>query len=82
MLKTVSERVRTVGVELSVTEEAREELSKRGYDPVYGARPLRRTVQSEVEDKVAEALLSGVLAAGDTAEAAVEDGKILIRKAA
>ncbi|WP_395640507.1 ATP-dependent Clp protease ATP-binding subunit [Pseudolysinimonas sp.] len=51
---------------LAVTPEARSWLAERGYDPIYGARPLRRLMQHEIDDKLARALLSGDIRDGDT----------------
>jgi ATP-dependent Clp protease ATP-binding subunit ClpB len=51
---------------LAVTPDARSWLAERGYDPVFGARPLRRLIQSEVQNKLATALLSGGVHDGDT----------------
>ena len=82
MLSAVRQRMEGLGLSLEVQPEAVDKLAETGFDPVYGARPLRRTVQSTVEDAVAEAMLSGELKEGDTALAAVEDGKVVIRKAA
>ena len=56
------------------------ELAREGFDPKYGARPLRRAIQSRVEDAVAEKLLDGTLKAGDTAKLTVEDEKLLVTK--
>ena len=56
------------------------ELAKEGFDPKYGARPLRRAIQSKVEDAVAEKLLDGTLKEGDTAKLAVEDEKLVVTK--
>jgi len=53
-------------LELAVTPDARTWLAERGYDPVYGARPLRRLMQREIDDKLARALLSGEIRDGDT----------------
>lgn len=53
-------------LELAVTPDARRWLSERGYDPVYGARPLRRLMQQEIDDKLAMALLGGSVRDGDT----------------
>jgi ATP-dependent Clp protease ATP-binding subunit ClpB len=51
---------------LAVTPDARSWLAERGYDPVYGARPLRRLIQTEVQNRLASALLSGSIHDGDT----------------
>ena len=51
-------------------------LASQGYDPEMGARPLRRTLQTEVEDKLAELLLKGELVAGKTLKIGVKAGKL------
>ncbi|HWU59620.1 MAG TPA: AAA family ATPase [Microbacteriaceae bacterium] len=53
-------------LELGVTPDARAWLSERGYDPIYGARPLRRLMQHEIDDRLATALLDGTIRDGDT----------------
>ncbi|CAO1654084.1 AAA family ATPase [Salinibacterium sp. NSLL150] len=53
-------------LQLAVTPDARTWLSERGYDPIYGARPLRRLMQREIDDKLAKALLAGEIRDGDT----------------
>jgi len=80
MLRTVSARMEAMGVHLDASEEAVAELAREGFDPKYGARPLRRAIQSRVEDAVAEKLLDGTLKAGDTAKLTVEDEKLLVTK--
>ncbi len=65
MLSEVDQRVREKGVELDVTEPAREWLGEKGYDPVFGARPLRRVIQERLEDSLSEALLRGDFEPGD-----------------
>ena len=81
MLEIVSKRLDVIGITLSVTNEALEKLAEDGFDPIYGARPLRRTIQSTIEDGAAERLLDGSLKTGDKAEAAVENDKIVLKKA-
>jgi ATP-dependent Clp protease ATP-binding subunit ClpB len=51
---------------LAVTPDARTWLAERGYDPIYGARPLRRLMQHEIDDRLARALLAGEIRDGDT----------------
>ena len=80
MLDTVSTRMEAMGLHLSASDEAVEELVREGYDPKYGARPLRRCIQSKVEDAVAERMLDGTLKEGDTAALTVEDSKLLVTK--
>ena len=53
-------------LELAVTPSARAWLAERGYDPIYGARPLRRLMQHEIDDRLATALLGGIIRDGDT----------------
>ena len=80
MLKTVAKRMESMGIHLDASEDAVRELARVGFDPKYGARPLRRAIQSNVEDAVAEKMLDGTLNAGDTAKLAVEDNKLVIIK--
>jgi ATP-dependent Clp protease ATP-binding subunit ClpC len=65
-----------VGLELS--QAAKEYLGEKGFDPVLGARPLRRLIQNVVEDQLSEEILSGNLGAGDVAFIDVEEGEIKI----
>jgi ATP-dependent Clp protease ATP-binding subunit ClpB len=60
-------------LELAVTPDARSWLAERGYDPIYGARPLRRLMQREIDDRLAKALLGGEIRDGDTALVGVAD---------
>ena len=80
MLKTVADRMETMGIHLDAGDEAVAELAKEGFDPKYAARPLRRAIQSKVEDAVAEKMLDGTLRAGDTARLTVEDNKLCVTK--
>ena len=81
MLKDLVARVEQVGVHVSVSDAAVAYLAEDGYSPEYGARPLRRKIQSEVEDKIAEAMLDGIISEGDTALVDVEDDKLVIKAA-
>ena len=67
MLGAIDKRVQAqLQMHIDVTEAAREHLMEKGYDEKYGARPLRRAIQSMVEDKLAEAMLEGTIGKGDT----------------
>ena len=66
MLKEVDSRIKEKQVDLDVTEAARDWLGEKGYDPVFGARPLRRVIQERLEDSLSEALLRGDFQPGDT----------------
>ena len=82
MLEIVVSRVKGLGITLEVTDEALSKLSEMGFDPVYGARPLRRTIQSQIEDSIAEHLLDGSLKENDTAVVTMSDDNICVRKEA
>jgi ATP-dependent Clp protease ATP-binding subunit ClpB len=62
----LSRRLQDRRLELAVTPDARAWLAERGFDPIYGARPLRRLMQHEIDDKLATALLGGEIRDGDT----------------
>ena len=68
MLKEVDKQVMLKGIHLLVTLAARDWLGEKGYDPVFGARPLRRVIQEHMEDSLSEALLRGEFEPGDTIE--------------
>ena len=76
MLKEVSSRLLEKGLVLQVTDSAREYLGDKGYDPFYGARPLRRVIQEKVEDQLSDELLAGKFKAGDIVEIDVVDDEI------
>ena len=61
---------------------ARQHLADAGYDPVYGARPLKRVIQREVQDPLALSLLRGEFAEGDTVRVDAHDGQVVFEKAA
>ncbi len=72
-------RLRERRLTLAVTPDARSWLAERGYDPVYGARPLRRMIQSEVQDRLAMAILAGGVRDGDLVKVDVaSDGESLV----
>ncbi|GAC1350966.1 MAG: ATP-dependent Clp protease ATP-binding subunit [Ktedonobacteraceae bacterium] len=75
MVGQTQKRMQEQEITLQVTDTARCLLVKHGYDPFYGARPLRRTIQSMLEDMLAESILSGLISPGETVVVdAVEDG--------
>ena len=79
MINMVQKELEERNVTLEITDAAREYLGEKGFDPVLGARPLRRVIQNEVEDTLSDELLSGRLNDGDVAIVDVEDDKIVIR---
>jgi ATP-dependent Clp protease ATP-binding subunit ClpB len=74
-------RVRERGVEIELTDEARTLLGNLGYDPTYGARPLRRVIQKQLVDKLALALLEGRFQAGDHVLVDAAEGELTFSKA-
>ena len=78
MLGEVASNLIEKGVDMEVTQEAKDWLSEKGFDPKFGARPLRRVIQDNVEDKLSDAVLGGALGPGDTAVIDVADGDILV----
>jgi ATP-dependent Clp protease ATP-binding subunit ClpB len=74
-------RVRERGLEIELTDMARELLGNLGFDPTYGARPLKRVIQKQLVDKLALRLLEGEFAEGDTVEVDASDGELTFRKA-
>jgi ATP-dependent Clp protease ATP-binding subunit ClpC len=73
MLREISMRLLEQGITLEVTERFKDRLVQEGYDPSYGARPLRRAIMRLLEDSLAEAMLSGQITDGDTAVVDVDD---------
>ena len=78
MLESTAVRMADQSIALQAEDEAVAALAEGGFDPQYGARPLRRAIQSLVEDAVAEKMLEGSLKAGDTAHVVLRDGKVAI----
>ena len=76
MLKSVIQRLSERGITLSVTPEAEAFLAETGFDPQYGARPLRRAIQQQVEDSLSEEVLSGRIQLGDSVEAVLSEGRL------
>ena len=78
LLKKVSQRIKSqMNVNLRFRESVKKKIVKDGSDPKYGARPLRRTIQNEIEDPLAEAILAGDIREGMDVAAGVKDGKII-----
>jgi len=79
MMGMVAKELEEKEIGLETTDAVREYLGEKGFDPVLGARPLRRLIQNEVEDALSDALLSGNINAGDIALVDMDDdGKILV----
>ena len=81
MLRDVGSRLKEKNISLEVTEAFKEKVVQEGYDPSYGARPLRRAIVRLLEDSLVEAILSGEIADGDKAIVDVDDdGQVKVRK--
>ncbi|HHI67835.1 MAG TPA: ATP-dependent Clp protease ATP-binding subunit, partial [Planctomycetes bacterium] len=80
-MRKVKERLAERGVDMVLTDEAVELLIERGHHMEYGARPLRRAIERNIEDPLAEEILKGTFKEGEVIEAYVEDGTIKFRKA-
>ena len=74
LVKGVERRLAEAGLSLKITDAALTLLAREGYDPVYGARPLRRSIQRELENPLARRILAGEFTAGDTVRIDVADG--------
>ncbi len=75
MLQEVFTRLQDKGINLNVTDAFKERLVEEGYNPSYGARPLRRAVMRLLEDSLAEEVLSGRIKNGDKALVDIDDNK-------
>ena len=75
---SLRDRLHGRGIDLAVTADALDLLAQRGYDPVYGARPLKRVLQRDLADPIATAILEGRFGDGDSVKVSVEDGGLVL----
>ena len=80
MVNVLAKRLEQNGIKIQITEEAKLLLAKKGYEPQYGARPLRRVIQTLVEDKLAEEMLDKHIGENDSVLIDVKDEEIVIKK--
>jgi len=80
LMKETRNRLKEHGMDIELTPEARAFIAREGYDPNFGARPLRRAIQRLVEDPLSELILSGAFKEGDRIVVTLEDGKISFTK--
>jgi ATP-dependent Clp protease ATP-binding subunit ClpB len=80
-LQYLAKRLVAMDMQLELTDAAITEIANAGFDPVYGARPLKRAIQSEIENPLAREILSGNFAAKDTVKVDVKAGKFVFSKA-
>ncbi len=79
MMKRVKGQLKAKALDIELTEDAKDWLSKKGYDPTLGARPLRRTIQREIEDALSEKLLYGEFSANQLIVADIEEDAVVFR---
>ena len=79
MLREVGKQLLEKGVSLEISQEAKELIAETGFDPNFGARPLRRQIQDTIEDKLSEEYLADKFGPGDTVHVEVQDNEIVIR---
>jgi len=80
MLSQVQGQLKEKDIKLEITDAAKDYLGEKGYDPAFGARPLRRVIEREVEDQLSDALLNGKFRTGETIKIDYQDGKIVLEK--
>ena len=80
MIENLNRRLAAKGVAVSLSPSAKKYLISKGYDPKYGARPLRRTVQDELETAIAEQMIEKKIKRGDILRANYSGGKIFLTK--
>lgn len=80
MAKELRNRLKDQGIDFELTNAAMDFLAKEGYDPNFGARPLRRAIQKHIEDKLSEELLKGNVVKGDKVTIDVEEGSLVVNK--
>lgn len=80
LMTSVTDRLAKMGITVNIDQSVIDEVSEKGFDAVYGARPLKRAIQTMVEDKIAEAMLEGKCAEGDNVTVSFVNGEIKIEK--
>ena len=80
MLKQIQERLKGQNIEIKISEEAKDLIVEKGTDSGYGARPLRRAIQTMIEDKIAEEIIEGNLQKGERATITEYEGNLIVEK--
>jgi len=80
MTDELRKRLREQHIDFQLTDDAKKILAKEGFDPAYGARPLRRAIQRHIEDRLSEELLKGNISKGDTVNIESEEGKLVVKR--
>ena len=79
-LQYLEKRLARMDMKLEVSDAALSELAKAGFDPVYGARPLKRAIQAQIENPLAKAILEGRFGPKDTIKVDAKNGAIVFKK--
>jgi ATP-dependent Clp protease ATP-binding subunit ClpC len=79
MLADVASGLLEKGINFEVTDKAKAWLAERGFDPLFGARPMRRLIQEHVEDTLSDAIISGTFNPGDTAVIDISKDKMVVK---
>ena len=82
MLAQVEAQLGEKDIKLEVTDVAKELIGEKGYDPTFGARPLRRVIEHLIEDPLSEALLEGRFHSGETVQVDCQNGEIVLNSVA
>jgi ATP-dependent Clp protease ATP-binding subunit ClpB len=82
LTEDLNQRLKARRLTLRLTDDAREFIARAGFDPVYGARPLKRFVQREVETRIGRAIIAGLITDGSTVTVDVQDGELVVTHAA
>ncbi len=80
MIDDLEKRMKSLGIHIKVTENTREHISKQGFDPVYGARPLERTIRRMIEDQLAEEMLKGDISKEDEIVIDSKEDKLVFKR--
>ena len=79
LTQSITTRMDELGINLKITSSAMDAIAKAGFDPEYGARPLRRAIQTKIEDKLSEELLAGNVIVGDKVTIGASKGEITLK---
>ncbi|NSW86644.1 MAG: type VI secretion system ATPase TssH, partial [Syntrophobacteraceae bacterium] len=78
LTKDLTKRLKDRRITLAITSEARQFIARAGYDPVFGARPLKRYLQHELETRIGRALISGAIPDGSTIKVDIQNGELSV----
>ena len=79
-MRYLHDRLAERKISISVSDGVKELMASKGYDPVFGARPIKRTIQRLIEDPLSQQILSGEFGVGDTVKMDVLDGKVVFSR--